>query len=98
MGGFVWGYALVWSLLSDRVKLLAYRIIRPGEEGEEGLRTSSRPHADVCVTRIIPWDNNGKDQPVNAGHVSGHDRMTIEKIFRHPAGGNIERRHVHSVL
>ena len=26
---FVWGYALVWALLSDRVKLLAYRILDP---------------------------------------------------------------------
>ena len=27
--GFVWVYALVWALLSDRVKLLAYRIFDP---------------------------------------------------------------------
>jgi H+-transporting ATPase len=27
--GFVWGYALVWFLLNDRVKLLAYRILDP---------------------------------------------------------------------
>lgn len=27
--GFVWGYALVWALLSDRIKLLAYRILDP---------------------------------------------------------------------
>jgi len=27
--GFVWGYAFVWFLLSDRVKLLAYRILDP---------------------------------------------------------------------
>jgi H+-transporting ATPase len=27
--GFVWGYALVWALLTDRVKLLAYRIFDP---------------------------------------------------------------------
>jgi H+-transporting ATPase len=27
--GFVWGYALVWGLLSDRVKLLAYRVLDP---------------------------------------------------------------------
>ena len=27
--GFVWGYALVWALLSDRVKLLAYRVFDP---------------------------------------------------------------------
>ena len=26
---FVWGYAFVWFLLSDRVKLLAYRIFDP---------------------------------------------------------------------
>jgi H+-transporting ATPase len=27
--GFVWGYALLWALLSDRVKLVAYRIFDP---------------------------------------------------------------------
>jgi H+-transporting ATPase len=27
--GFVWGYALVWFLINDRVKLLAYRILDP---------------------------------------------------------------------
>jgi H+-transporting ATPase len=28
-GAFVWGYALVWFLVNDRVKLLAYRIFDP---------------------------------------------------------------------
>jgi H+-transporting ATPase len=27
--GFVWGYALVWFLINDRVKLLAYRVFDP---------------------------------------------------------------------
>jgi H+-transporting ATPase len=27
--GFVRGYALIWALLSDRVKLLAYRVFDP---------------------------------------------------------------------
>jgi H+-transporting ATPase len=27
--GFVWAYALIWALLNDRVKLLAYRILDP---------------------------------------------------------------------
>ena len=27
--GFVWGYALAWALVNDRVKLLAYRIFDP---------------------------------------------------------------------
>lgn len=25
--GFVWGYALVWFLLNERVKLLAYKVL-----------------------------------------------------------------------
>ena len=31
-------------------------------------------------------------------HLSSHHRLTIEKIFSHPAGGNIEWRQVLSVL
>jgi H+-transporting ATPase len=27
--GFVWGYALIWALVGDQVKLLAYRILDP---------------------------------------------------------------------
>jgi H+-transporting ATPase len=27
--GFVWGYALLWALINDRLKLLAYRIFDP---------------------------------------------------------------------
>jgi H+-transporting ATPase len=30
--GFVWGYALVWALVNDRVKLLAYRIFDPAKK------------------------------------------------------------------
>ncbi len=26
---FVWGYALIWFLLTDRIKLLAYQILDP---------------------------------------------------------------------
>ncbi len=29
LAGFVWGYALLWALVTDRVKLLAYRILDP---------------------------------------------------------------------
>jgi H+-transporting ATPase len=27
--GFVWAYALVWALINDRIKLLAYKIFDP---------------------------------------------------------------------
>jgi H+-transporting ATPase len=30
--GFVWGYALAWFLVNDRVKLLAYRILDPAKQ------------------------------------------------------------------
>jgi H+-transporting ATPase len=30
--GFVWGYALIWALLSDRLKLMAYRIFDPTKD------------------------------------------------------------------
>jgi H+-transporting ATPase len=29
--GFVWGYAIVWALVNDRIKLLAYRIFDPAK-------------------------------------------------------------------
>jgi H+-transporting ATPase len=32
---FVWGYALVWALLSDRVKLLAYHILDPANKAKK---------------------------------------------------------------
>jgi len=31
LAGFVWGYALLWALATDRVKLLAYRILDPAK-------------------------------------------------------------------
>jgi H+-transporting ATPase len=33
--GFVWAYALVWALINDRVKLLAYRILDPKSESKQ---------------------------------------------------------------
>ncbi|MDA8327811.1 MAG: plasma-membrane proton-efflux P-type ATPase [Betaproteobacteria bacterium] len=33
--GFVWGYALLWFLVNDRIKLLAYRIFDPVKTGSD---------------------------------------------------------------
>ena len=30
---FVWGYALLWFLVNDRIKLAAYRLFDPREPG-----------------------------------------------------------------
>ncbi len=40
--GFVWGYALLWFLLNDRVKLLAYRIFDP-------VKTEAKPETKAEV-------------------------------------------------
>jgi H+-transporting ATPase len=44
--GFVWGYALVWFLVNDRVKLLAYRIFDPAKaESKPEAKAESQPEA-----------------------------------------------------
>jgi len=37
---FVWGYALAWFLVSDRVKLVAYRILDPEKSKSASVRES----------------------------------------------------------
>ncbi len=44
--GFVWGYALIWALLSDRVKLLAYRIFDPAK-AEPQPETKAEPKPET---------------------------------------------------
>ena len=39
---FVWGYALAWFLLNDRIKLLAYRYLDPN--GADAQRPAERHH------------------------------------------------------
>jgi H+-transporting ATPase len=49
----VWGYALAWFLLTDRVKLLAYRIldpappVAPGTPAGESAAASNKPAAGI---------------------------------------------------
>jgi H+-transporting ATPase len=42
--GFVWGYALIWFLINDRVKLLAYRILDPVKAKPEA-KAEAKPDA-----------------------------------------------------
>jgi H+-transporting ATPase len=43
----VWGYALVWFLFTDRVKLLAYRILDPSSNASDKDERSGRLHSDL---------------------------------------------------
>ena len=44
--GFVWGYAIVWALINDRIKLLAYKIFDP-VKGEPKAETKGEPKPDA---------------------------------------------------
>ena len=45
--GFVWGYALLWALLNDRIKLLAYRIFDPVKKAgaKSEIKVATQPDA-----------------------------------------------------
>ena len=46
---FVWGYALVWFLLNDRVKLIAYWALdRIAAKSEPNVRSQAAPEAKVA--------------------------------------------------
>jgi len=47
---FVWGYALVWFLLNDRLKLLAYRFLDPAKARTPTDSKTSPPQTGPAVT------------------------------------------------
>jgi H+-transporting ATPase len=70
---FVWGYALVWALMGDRMKLLAYRIFDP--------RKAKSPPADL-VPQIA---NQAYALYEEHGHNDGHaveDWLQAERKVR----------------
>jgi H+-transporting ATPase len=57
--GFVWGYALLWFLVTDPVKLLAYRIFDPVKAGAKpeakvGSKTKAKVEAQIPVHAQTP--------------------------------------------
>ncbi len=69
--GLVWGYALVWFLLTDRVKLLAYRVIDPTPTTDSvpavatprGSRSSvAQPRGDAHTTTVAPFHTDTDPQ------------------------------------
>src|ERR1035437_1514965 len=52
--GFVWGYALLWFLVNDNVKLLAYRIFDPAKaaakpDAKVATKSSAKPEAKTEI-------------------------------------------------
>jgi H+-transporting ATPase len=46
---FVWGYALVWFLVNDRIKLLAYRLLDPAKAEPPTAAARSKKRARSLV-------------------------------------------------
>jgi H+-transporting ATPase len=55
--GFVWGYALLWFLVNDRVKLLAYRIFDPVK------KSASKPEIKVASQPNVKGDVKTSAKP-----------------------------------
>ena len=47
LAGLVWGYAIVWALLTDRVKLLGYRVLDHVKADEPKPEAKAEPKADA---------------------------------------------------
>jgi H+-transporting ATPase len=84
---FVWGYALLWFLLSDRVKLVAYRVFDPAGAPLLGRKTAE-PVKPVDVTALI--SKRAYDLYVQRGRQDGHaaeDWLQAEREIRRDLAG-----------
>ncbi len=72
--GFVWGYALLWALVNDRVKLLAYRILDPAKAKTPISGTAPNLNAEISAKAYELYEQEG--------HHDGHadqDWLEAEK-------------------
>ena len=83
---FVWGYAVAWFLVNDRVKLLAYRIFDPVKDGSVRTR-AGRAWIEARHPRVAAGSPEvGQIQPAAmadqtaAGWVSAHWRIPAAAV------------------
>jgi H+-transporting ATPase len=84
---FVWAYALLWFLVSDRVKLMAYRIFDPAGAPLLGRKTAE-PVKPVDVTALIT--QRAYELYVQRGRQDGHaaeDWLQAEREIRRDLAG-----------
>ena len=70
---FVWGYALVWFLLTDRVKLLAYRILDP-VKNHGATHAGRRGGAGPVPHAVKPGQEEQQKEESDGRHFAVHDR------------------------
>jgi H+-transporting ATPase len=80
--GFVWGYALIWFLINDRVKLLAYRIFDPAKastklaDKDAPKPDSNTPFKPEAKAEMKP---DAKSEPKPKGKTEGNDSPKPEE-------------------
>jgi H+-transporting ATPase len=83
---FVWGYAVAWFLVTDPVKLLAYRIFDRVKDGSVGTRAgrawigSTQPRAAAGSPEIGQFQSAGTVDHTAAGWVSAHWRIPAAAV------------------
>jgi len=103
--GFVWGYALLWALLSDRIKLLAYRIFdpvkktkhNPERKAEINPDAKTKKKVESTTEKNVESKSEDKDKPntkVNTkSKVKGESKPEVVDRSDEEAGQNFI--HVH---
>ncbi len=77
--GFVWAYALLWFFVTDPVKLLAYRVFDPVNDGTEpGSKVEDRPEAKEKSKFDAKADGKREGDPESKteGKPDGKDQST----------------------
>ena len=92
----VWGYAILWFLFTDRVKIWAYRILDPSDKPTDRDQRSGRVHADLSLmaASVAPFHTDvrvGPEEPVYHDSASCPYAKEITHD-RHVVAGSDDRR------
>jgi len=91
----VWGYAIAWFLITDRVKLFAYRVLDPVDSHTTGTTSSTTPDASGAPLNM---SSNGATTPKHAYHTTSREYEPSHRSVYHtddacPYGSEIEASH-----
>ncbi len=85
---FVWGYALVWFLVNDRIKLLAYRVFdrtkaapKSGARSDAGTHAAPEPAANTAAATDVTPQISDRAYALyeKGGHRDGHALQDWQK-------------------
>ena len=83
--GFVWGYALLWALVNDRVKLLAYRLLDPNTSAPPAKKPLDEKPLDL-TPQIAARAYELYDQRVHGENPADQDWREAEREIRDEEG------------